>query len=112
MKLDSKVEAALEKLIESIQDSDSYTKYETYRKEAKSDFTLRSNINRTRAIREQLGRMSEGDKYGDAADNLIDEYDRLMDITTIHHFSLAEHEFCEMYQQIMSRLAENFNLDV
>lgn len=112
MKLDARLENALNELIKSIQESDEYISFEKYRREAKKDPELRNNIYRTRKIRSQLGKMSAAEKNGDSAEYLLDEYDHLMDNTAVHHFSVSEHEFCEMYQIIMSKIAEKFDLDV
>ena len=112
MKLNPELEASIETLIENIQTTDIYKSFEENKRVARRDMTLKNNINRTRSIRNQLDKMSTGEKNSDMAEGLIDEYDRLMDNTSVHKFSVAEHEFCELYQIIMSRIADKFDLEL
>ena len=110
MAMDDKISKIVDKLIDEIKISDTYKRFEEYRTKVKHDPELRQKINRT--SREQLTKMSEYERNNDYAERLEDEYDMLCDITAIHEFSLCELEVCAMYQEVMTRLANSFDLDV
>lgn len=112
MIMDPKVDKAIEGLISAIKESKLYEEFESKRKEVASDDVLRQQINRTRAIRAQISNMSDYEKDGQMAEALMEEYDKLLDITVIHEFSLTELEFCGMYREVLSRVVSSFNLDI
>lgn len=112
MVLEKRISEVVDELVDEIQKSESFLKYEEYRNKVKYDLDLKQKINRTRVIREQLSKMSENERNSDYAERLEEEYDDLCDITAVHEFSLRELEMCTMYQEVMSKLASNFNLDL
>lgn len=109
---DANVEKAVNELIKSIKESDIYVEFDTKRKEVALDDDLRNKIYRTREIRNQVNRMSEYEKDGQLADNLMDEYDELLDITAIHEFSISELEFCSLYREVLAKVVNSFELDI
>ena len=112
MAIDEKVLEAADELIDAIKESDAYKKYENKRKEALRDPKLLESIKRTRVIREQLKSMGEYERNGDYAERLEDEYDNLCDITGVHEFSLAELDFCGLYQEVISMIVSNFEIEL
>lgn len=109
---DSNVEKAVDALIKSIKESDIYTEFDVKRREVAHDDGLRNKIYRTREIRNQVNRMSEYEKDGQLAENLMDEYDELLDNTAIHEFSISELEFCALYREVLAKLVNSFELDI
>lgn len=112
MALDEKLEQPINKLIEELKKSDEYIEFEKYNKVIKQDPILANKIKRTREIRLELSRMSEYDRNGDYAERLETEYDDLCDITAIHKFSLAELNFCNLYQKVLGKIVDSFDIDV
>lgn len=112
MALDSKIEALLDALLKAIHETDCFKDYESYRQKVLSDSELLQRIKRTRVIRERLSNMNEYERNGQEAENLVDEYDRLCDITDVHEFSIKELEYCDLYRQVMAKLASNFEIEL
>ena len=112
MAIDSKIDEALETLIDEMCESDCYRNYKEARRNVMYNMEARSAVIRTRAIRDELARMTEEERDSDYTERLVEEYDNLMDITAVHEFSLKELEFCNLYQEVMAKLAGSFELDV
>ena len=110
--IDSKIEEALDTLINQMCESESYKEYKEARRQVMYNMEARDAVIRTRAIREEIARMTEAERDSDYTERLVEEYDNLMDITAVHEFSLRELEFCNLYQEIMAKLAGSFELDV
>lgn len=109
---DPKVEKALEDFVKAIEESREFTEFNEKRIIASNDEELRSKIQRSRVIREQLNNMSEYEKDTPMTENLVEEYDRIMDTTAVHEFSIKELEFCNLYRDVMARIVNCFNLDL
>lgn len=112
MALDEKIIEAVDNLTDVIRESDAYKTFEIKRKEVLRDPQLLENIKRTRVIRKQIASMGEYERNGDNAERLINEYDDLCDITGVHEFSLAELGVCALYQEVMSRIVSEFDVDL
>jgi len=106
------LEDAVEVLINELKGSEEYKNYEDYRQKVRSNPILSDQIKRTREIRAELGSMNERDRNSDRAERLEEEYDGLMDITALHEFSLAELDFCGLYQEVLGKIVDSFDIDL
>ena len=112
MELNDSIGRAVTGLIEEIKKSDEYIRLMEINKEVKSNPDILKKIERTRQIRKQLSGMNEEERESDYAERLEEEYDNLCDITAVHEFSLAELEFCNLYQKAIGRIVNSFDFDL
>ena len=112
MDINKSLYEAVDALIDELKSSAQYVNLENYNKKMKQDPMLASKIRRTREIREELSKMSEYDRNGDYAERLEEEYDNLVDNTAVHEFSLAELDFCSLYQDVLGRIVDSFDIDL
>lgn len=112
MVISEQLEKSVDMLIKEIKSSKEYISFEEKLQNAKRDPLIMKKIERTREIREELSKMNEYDRNNDYAESLESEYDNLCDTTAIHEFSLAELEFCNLYQEVMSKIVDSFELNI
>lgn len=109
---EEKIESALNEFISQIKGSEICQRYEECRQVVVADPELRAKVQRTREIRKILNGMNEYDRNGEYADRLESEHDDLCESTGVYEFTTAELEYCKLYQKVMSRIAECFDIEI
>lgn len=104
LKVDPKVEEALDNLIDALVNTKEYEEYQKQKEKLESDPDLRGKLKRMREIRYQLSALSDNDRNNDFAERLETEYEDLSEETKVYDYSAAELKICDMYKMVTSKV--------
>lgn len=105
----SKIDQALEHLIETVLESDEYREFDARRNEIKRYPELKARLDEFRE-RNFLLQMSDNNAF-DKMEQLEREYEDIIENSMVSEFLEAELSFCRMMQDINLRLTEALNFE-
>ena len=99
-------------LTDAIKETEEFQNYEKQRKAVKSSSETRGLIERARDIQNRLMNLPEEEQNNDYAESLQNEYEDIVENSTVYEYAKAESAFVTMLQEVLGRIIENFDMDI
>jgi cell fate (sporulation/competence/biofilm development) regulator YlbF (YheA/YmcA/DUF963 family) len=110
--LSDKMTKTVTAVTDAIRETEEYQNYEKQKKAVRSNSEARGLIERARDIQNRLMNLPEEDRNNDYAESLQDEYEDIVENSTVYEYSKAESAFVTMLQEVLGKIIENFEIEI
>lgn len=97
---------------DAIRETEEYQSFEKQRKAVRSNSETRGLIERARDIQNRLMNLPEEERNNDYAESLQNEYEDIVENSTVYEYAKAESAFVTMLQEVLGKIIENFDMDI
>ena len=105
-KISPEIQKAVDNLVAVMCESEEFKEYEKAKESALSDPDKLSAIKRSQEIRARLHAMPESEKESDWADQLVSEYEELMENTAVYRYAHAEVAIGEICRDVFKCIVD------
>ena len=110
--LSDKMTKTMKIVTDAVMETEEYIEFEKQKKNVRASSESKRLIERARDIQNRLTELPEDERNNDYAESLQEEYEDIMENSTVYEYSKAESAFVTMLQEALGMIIESVDLDI
>ncbi len=105
------IDSAVKNLIEEIKRTETYEQYRQQKEVVRQDAGTKAKIDELRALNYMIQNAPEDADILNESERIEDELEELCEDSRVNDFMQAELDFCRLFQDILSQLAQGIDFE-
>ncbi len=110
--LSDKMVKSLSAVTSTIKETDEYLEFEKQKKLVRNNNETKALIEKARSIQSRLMELPEEERNNDYAESLQNEYEDIVENSSVYEYAKAESAFVTMLQEALGTIIESVDIDI